>query len=270
MALAALVALAVGLLATASWLRSVRPNRRDPPCICRIHDDLAAGVPSGPLSGARDAVLASSSPTGRPIAADLAVPRDDPARARQAADDVLARPEYRVSSPTLVERIQRWAADAIDRAIGALITGGGASVIAWGLLALAIAVVTILAARFARGVTPDAGVTSTSTHSPLRTSADWRVEAEAHERAGRWQPALRCRYRALVADLAAGGLVDEVPGRTSGEYRAAVTVAAPDVATEFAAVTELFERAWYGRAPTGADDAAHLSSLAERVLAGTR
>ncbi len=204
------------------------------------------------------------------IADDLAIPQNDPAKARGIADDVLARPEYRVPSPTLVQRIQRWVADLVDRVVGALISGGGASFIAWGVLVLAILVVGFLVARFARGVTPDAGRPTSVTSLPLRTATDWRAEAEAHERAGRWRPALRCRYRALVADLAAGGVVDEVPGRTAGEYRAAVNVAAPDVATDFAAVTELFERAWYGRAATSADDAAHLSSLADRVLAGAR
>ncbi len=203
-------------------------------------------------------------------AADLPIPRNDPAKARGIADDVLARPEYRVPSPTLVQRVQRWVADLVSRVLGALIGGGGASFIAWGVLVLAIAVVGFLVARFARGMTPDAGRPTASTSLPLRTATDWRAEAEAHERAGRWRPALRCRYRALVADLAAGGVVDEVPGRTAGEYRAAVNVAAPDVAIDFAAVTELFERAWYGRAPTGPDDAAHLSTLADQVLAGAR
>ncbi len=206
----------------------------------------------------------------RPIAADLPISRKDPAKVAEAADDVLARPEYRVPSPTLAERVQRWVAEVFGHVLGALIGGGGASLIAWGLLALGIGVVGVLAARFARGVTPDAGLAASSVSAPLRTATDWRAEADAHERAGRWRPALRCRYRALVAELAAGGVVEDVPGRTTGEYRAAVVVAAPDVAPDFAAATELFERAWYGRAPTGADDAAHLSSLADRVLAGAR
>ncbi len=212
-------------------------------------------------------------PTGtvvRSAAADLAVPQDDPAQARQTADDVLARPEYRVPAPTLVERVQRWVTDIADRVLSALISGGGASLVAWGLLVLALAFVGFLVVRFGRGVTPDAGLPGRSGVPPLRTAADWRTEADAHERAERWRPALRCRYRALVAELAAEGVVDEVPGRTTGEYRAAVTVAAPGVAPEFGAVTEAFERAWYGQAPTGADDAAHLSSLADRVLTGTR
>ena len=95
-------------------------------------------------------------------------------------------------------------------------------------------------------------------------------EAEAHERAGEWKLALRARYRSLVADLASRGLVDEIPGRTAGEYRAEVAETVPGVASEFAGATELFERAWYGNRPTGADDAAHFRDLEQRVLTGTR
>src|SRR4029450_4451834 len=59
--------------------------------------------------------------------------------------------------------------------------------------------------------------------------------------------ALRSRYRALAPDLASRGLVEEVPGRTAGEYRRQVGRALPEAATDFAGATELFEVAWYGR-----------------------
>jgi len=231
--------------------------------VVAVFVSLGGPARAGPGPTVGTTVSRSTSP-------ELPVSRNDPAKARKVADDVLARPEYRVPSPSLVARVQQWLAEFFARVFAALVGGGGASFFAWGLLALGIGVVAVLAARFSRGLTPDGSLPASSIPVPLRTATDWRAEAEAHERAGRWRPALRCRYRALVAELAAGGVVDEVPGRTAGEYRAAVTVAAPDVATEFAAATELFERAWYGRAPTGADDAAHLSSLADRVLAGAR
>ena len=58
--------------------------------------------------------------------------------------------------------------------------------------------------------------------------------------------------------------------RTAGEYRAEVAETVPGVASEFAGATELFERAWYGNRPTGADEAAHFRDLETRVLTGTR
>jgi Domain of unknown function (DUF4129) len=103
-----------------------------------------------------------------------------------------------------------------------------------------------------------------------RSAAEWRAEAEAQERAGAWREAVRSRYRALVADLAARGLVEEVPGRTAGEYRREVGEALPAVATDFAGATELFEVAWYGRSDTGAQEASQLRDLSDRVLQRAR
>jgi hypothetical protein len=107
-----------------------------------------------------------------------------------------------------------------------------------------------------------------SVTTPRRGPAEWRADAEAAERAGQWRQALRCRYRALVAELADRGLVEEVAGRTAGEYRAEVAGAAPAVAAPFAGATELFERAWYGEAPTGQDEAARFRGLSDEVLSG--
>ena len=45
--------------------------------------------------------------------------------------------------------------------------------------------------------------------------------------ARRFRDAIRCRYRALVGDLARRGMIDEIPGRTSGEERVQMAAAAP-------------------------------------------
>ena len=59
----------------------------------------------------------------------------------------------------------------------------------------------------------------------------------------------------------------DVPGRTSGEYRADVRESLPEVAEAFAAAADLFERAWYGDLPTGEAEAVRFSRDAELVLA---
>lgn len=79
-----------------------------------------------------------------------------------------------------------------------------------------------------------------------REPFDWRKEADAHRRAGRYRDALRCRYRALVGDMARRGLIDEIPGRTTGEHRLQVHSVVPEVAAAFDAAAELFDGAWYG------------------------
>ena len=51
-----------------------------------------------------------------------------------------------------------------------------------------------------------------------------------------------------------GALLDEVPGRTSGEYERVVRAVVPGAAPQFAWVTALFESCWYGREPSDADE----------------
>ncbi len=100
-----------------------------------------------------------------------------------------------------------------------------------------------------------------------REPTNWRREAEQHRRAGRYRDALRCRYRALVGDLARRGLIDEIPGRTTGEERAQLRRATPAASGPFNAAADLFDGAWYGhRAVDGVDDD-RFQSLERDVLA---
>ncbi len=195
---------------------------------------------------------------------DPPTPTRDPDQVHRAADEVLSRPEFREAARPLLSRIWAWL-------LGHLGVGTSAgSLIGLLLFLLILAAVTVLAARFARGMTRDPEVAAAIPSAPRRGAGEWRVEAEAHERAGEWRQALRCRYRALVADLAGRGLVEEVPGRTAGEYRGAVERNVPPAAEAFSGATELFERAWYGRVPTGSDEVTRFRDLAGRVLERAR
>lgn len=85
----------------------------------------------------------------------------------------------------------------------------------------------------------------------------WRAAAARHREAGEYRSAIRCEYRGLVGDLARAGLVDEIPGRTSGEERAQLAELAPSVAPDFARAADLFDVAWFddGVITTGDDEA---------------
>ena len=221
-------------------------------------------------SGAAGAIGVAAGLATRAAAgtADLRPPQRTPDELRDAVREVLAREEFQRPGPGLLQRLRQAAVDALERALGALLDGGRGTVIAWTILAVAILAIGFVAVRFSRGVTRDPGRAVPSVAVGRRGAAQWRAEAEAAERAGQWRLALRCRYRALVAELADRGLVEEVAGRTAGEYRAEVAGAAPSVAGPFAGATELFERAWYGDWPTGQEEAAHFRGLADEVLAG--
>jgi hypothetical protein len=213
--------------------------------------------------------LVALGPSSAAHSAELPVPQRSPEEVERTIDDVLARPEYRRESPTIIERGRRWVRDQFSRLLSALFRGGRGTLLAWAIVGALAALVIVLSVRFARGVTPDPAHALIVPPLARKTAGEWRSEAAAHERAGEWRLALRARYRAMIADLAARGVVDDVPGRTSGEYVVEVDEGAPRVRDEFAGATALFERAWYGNRPTGADEAHRFRELEKRVLAGT-
>jgi Domain of unknown function (DUF4129) len=102
-----------------------------------------------------------------------------------------------------------------------------------------------------------------------REPHDWRAEAETHRRAGRIRDALRCRYRALVGDLARRGLIDEIPGRTTGEERSQLRHIAPNAAPPFVNAADLFDDAWYGNAAVGEVDDDAFQRFEHAVLQST-
>jgi hypothetical protein len=202
------------------------------------------------------------------VVGDLRSPERSPDEVRDAIAEVLARQEYQRPPPGLIQRLRNAVVDLLERALGSLLGGGRGTLIAWAIFALAVLAIVFVAVRFGRGVTRDPGRAVPMRAVARRGAAEWRADAEVAERAGQWRQALRCRYRALVADLADRGLVEEVAGRTAGEYRAEVAEAAPAVAAPFAGATELFERAWYGDRPTGRNEADRFRGLADEVLTG--
>lgn len=166
-------------------------------------------------------------------------------------------------------------------------SGGGVdlsflSALLWILLVVAVIAVVVLVARRAgvgggarrkgRGDdTDDTGDEVIEEGAVFvdrsREPGDWRHQADEHRRAGRYREALRCRYRALVGDLARRGFIDEIPGRTTGEHRRQVHEATPTSAGPFDAAAELFDDAWYGHADVGERDDDRFRELEQAVLA---
>lgn len=194
----------------------------------------------------------------------------DPERVRRVVEGVLSRPEYAAAEPSLVDRARLWVLDRLGRLLDLLFSSGRASLLGTVVLGLAVAATAVLAARFLRGVRRDPERSATAgSEPPGRAASDWLDDAARHEDARRWRDALRCRYRALVAELAAAGLVDEVPGRTSGEYLAELTRGAPVAQGPLAAATRAFESAWYGGRTVDAGDVAAFAAQAGHALVAT-
>lgn len=148
-----------------------------------------------------------------------------------------------------------------------LFSHGRATPVGLVLLAVVLVVGLLLLTRFARRIRRDPSVDVRSATGPRRGAADWAAEAARHAAAGEWREALRCRYRALVADLAVRGVVEEIPGRTAREYTAQVRDHLPPAGVAFGEASDLFEAAWYGNQPSTQAEHERITDLADGVLA---
>ncbi len=207
------------------------------------------------------------------VGVDLPTPNVDPSRVRAATHQILSLPEFRPPRRSPLQAAWHWLATEAGRLLGHLFEGaGGVGPMLVSLVAIAVVVALVVALVVLtvrhrggyRGGRRSAAVLQG--HGPSRSPADWRAEAAAHGAAGRWRDALRCRYRALVAELVGRGLVEEIAGRTSGEYRRDVNAVAPAAGPAFDGATDLFEQAWYGDRPAGPEDQDRFDELARRVL----
>jgi len=183
---------------------------------------------------------------------------------RDVTARVLARPAYEPAESGSFERLVTSVVDATARVLDALVSPAGSGV-GLGLLAGAGALVAVVAWRLARRVRRDRGQRAAPGRLGGRTAADWEREAERHTADGAWGDALRCHYRALLADLVAAGMIDEVAGRTARGYLRDVGAAAPDATAAMTTVTEAFEATWYGRRDTTATDVAQLRAATATV-----
>ena len=165
------------------------------------------------------------------VAADLPPPDHTPAEARDAADRVLDRPEYRWDDDqNVVQRIVEWIAERFADLLEPLGFGaGGLPVWVGWLILLGLAGLVGYLVYRARGGWGRAGAPGVVRGGRVVVSAgeadvDWAAEVERCERAGLWRDALRARYRVLVGELAARGLIGDLVGRTTGELVADVRV----------------------------------------------
>ncbi len=205
---------------------------------------------------------------------DLPPPDHSPAEAREAADRILQRSEYRWEDDRdIVERVLEWIAERFADVLGPLGFGAGGLPVWMGwLILLGLAgLVGYLVYRarggWGRARAPEAVRGGRIVLTAGEADVDWAAEVERCERAGLWRDALRARYRVLVGELAARGLIGDLIGRTTGELVADVRSSAPAMVPAFGAATDIFEQTWYGGAEVGADERGRFVALAAEVRA---
>jgi Domain of unknown function (DUF4129) len=195
----------------------------------------------------------------------------DPDEVRQDACELLS-PEVTCEPPDLRPQQPRTS------------SSGGLSGIVWLLLAVGVALLIGLAVRAIAGRVRDRDVDDDEVEpgdgaeivpldealiDPDNSPGDWRARSQRHRAAGEHRDALRCEYRALVGDLARRNLLDEIPGRTTGEERAQLRRTAPVVNDAFGAAADMFDVVWYGAADATAEMVERFDRLEQEVLAAT-
>lgn len=199
----------------------------------------------------------------------------DPDDVRRTAEEILARPEFQPPGRSWLERavdaVGDWLAGVLERLLAPVSGGGGAAswvvlaVLAVGLGAAAVTLVRVVRRGRPRPAERRSGPLVTTTRRRPVAPADLTARAARLATEGRWRDALHARYAALVATLAGRGLLDDHPAATTGDHRSGVSAAAPPASQRFAEAAELFDRAWYGRLPTGEREDARFRDLADAV-----
>jgi hypothetical protein len=197
----------------------------------------------------------------------LPVPDFTAGRVHDLTRHILSERQFRQPSKPLITRFEEWVAREFRHLVNSLISSGHATVVGWIVIAVAVGAVAAMVTRFSRRVRRDPGISLGPLRASRKSAADWTADATRHERAAEWRQALRCRYRALVAELAERGVVDEIPGRTTREYQAVVERNLPAATVEFGGASQLFEAVWYGNRVSGPAEDEHLQHLTRRVLA---
>jgi type II secretory pathway pseudopilin PulG len=188
-------------------------------------------------------------------------------QARGWASEELARREYQAARPSLVQRVQDWLADLLDR----LPRPHGYD---WQVaLAVALVIVAVLAAYVlwrAGGVHRRGRAAAVDTFTEtLRSADDHRAAADRAEAAGDWSVALVERFRAVVVALADRGLLDLEPGRTADDLARRAGARLPSAAARLLGAAGRFDDVRYGGHAATAADVRSIADL-DADLARTR
>ena len=202
---------------------------------------------------------------------DLPDPAHEPAQAREAADEILSRPQYQWHDQrTIVDRVGDWISEQLSRLLAPLGLGAVPVWVGWLVLFALVGLVVYLVYRsragWAVGGRPGKADGSRIVVADGEEDVDWPAEVVRAEAEGRWRDALRARYRVLVGELAAREVIPDLVGRTAGEFVADVRGTAPDAGPAFAAATEVFEAVWYGGDPAGPEARDRFAGRADEVL----
>ena len=194
----------------------------------------------------------------------------DPTRdeAERWARHELSDPVYAQHEPGWAERALLWLwrhLEDLDLPAG---PGGTSGLVI--LLALVLLVVLVVWWRTGPMRGPVARTSGRAVlQGVVRTAAEHRQLADRAAAQGRWQDAVRERFRAVVQALEERGLLDELPGRTAQEVAADAGRSLPMLQEQLRAAARVFDDVCYGSRTATGDHDALLRRLDAQVASAT-
>lgn len=166
--------------------------------------------------------------------------------ARRAAAAELSDPKYRDARPNVLQEAGQWLGDQLAKLVNSL-----SSVVPGGifglLLILVLLIVLVVVIRLRTGKVARAARAERAVFGDKRQSADdYRRSAAEAAAAGRYDDAVRDRFRAVVRSLEERALLDVRSGRTADEAAAEAGALLPNVAAELRQGARLFDDVHYG------------------------
>lgn len=196
----------------------------------------------------------------------LAVPVEpDRGTARGWARDELADPVYEAAQPGLFERAFTWLWDRLsDLEVPEGPAGGIGLAVLVLLVLLGVAVVVLVVGPGRRAArVRDHEVFADTT----RTADEHRAAADEHAAGGRWDLAVRERFRAVVRSLEERTVLDPRPGRTADEAAREAAASLPGTAEDLTRGARVFDDVWYGGRAASPEHDQQLRALDDAVAA---
>jgi len=197
-----------------------------------------------------------------------AVPFD---QARQAADRILAQPEFRtVAEDSLLERWATRFFTWIDRLISGILRVGAEkpwilTVIEWSLFSIAVAAVLAWCFRAMKRQQLAIQFEAAASDAVWRAeSENWAERARAQAAAGDWREAVHSLYWATIVMLEGRKFWRPNRARTPREYLRLLEPNSPR-RKSLGGLTGIFERIWYGNRPASEGDYERAQALFETL-----
>ncbi|MGW4064850.1 DUF4129 domain-containing protein [Amycolatopsis sp. NPDC004747] len=166
--------------------------------------------------------------------------------ARRAAEQELSDPKYRDARPGFLQQIGQWLGEQLEKLLNSVSSGvpGGifGVVLIVALLIVLVVVIRLRTGKIARAARAGRVVFG----GQRKSAADYRRAAAEAAAAGRFDDAVRDRFRAVVRALEERALLDTRSGRTADEAAAEAGLLLPNVADRLRQGARLFDDVHYG------------------------